>query len=89
MKATPLEVMAAIARERLFQDKKHGSPELHPHPISTWLFIMEAELNEAKLACIKGGMGRDSIINEIIQIAATAVACLEQHGVDEIRGRSV
>jgi hypothetical protein len=83
------EAFLAIIHERRFQDQKHGHPEDCPHSIGTWLFIMEAELAEAKLACIKGGQGRDNVISEIIQIAATAVACLEQHGVDEIEGRSV
>lgn len=84
-----LTVMAAIAREREFQDKKHGHPETNPHSIGAWLLVIEAELAEAKRACIKGGEGRDNAISEIVQIAATCVACLEQWGVNPIPGRTV
>lgn len=79
----------AVVRERAFQDKKHGHPIDNPHTIGAWILVMEAELAEAKAACIKGGEGRNNVISEIIQVAATAVACLEQHGVDPIPGRTV
>lgn len=84
-----LEVMAAISREREFQDRKHGHPSENPHSVGAWLLIAEAELNEAKAACIKGAEGRDNVINEIIQTAATLVACLEQYGVNPLPGRTV
>lgn len=79
----------AIIEERMFQDRKHGHPSDNPHSIGAWLMTIEAELAEAKAACIKGGEGRDNVINEIIQIAALCVACLEQHGVEEVEGRAV
>lgn len=84
-----LVVMSAIAREREFQDRKHGHPESAPHSIGAWLLVIEDELREAKLACIKGQTGRDNVISEIVQIAATCVACLEQWGVEPIPGRTV
>ena len=84
-----LAVMAAIARERKYQDEKHGHPSVNPHSIGAWLLIAEFELLEAKEACIKGGAGRDNVINEIVQLAATCVACLEQYGVNPIEGRTV
>lgn len=89
MHSRQLEVMTAIGQERQFQDQKHGHPDDNPHSIGAWLLILEAELAEAKLACIKGQEGRNNVISEIIQIAATAVACLEQHGVNPLPGRTV
>lgn len=84
-----MEIMNAISEERKFQDKKYGHPSDNPHSIGAWLLTIEFELQEAKLACAKGGNGRDNVINEIIQIAALCVACLEQHGIDPIPGRTV
>lgn len=83
------KVFAAIREERGFQDLKYGSPETNPHSIGSWLLTIESELAEAKLACIKGGEGRDNVISEIVQIAALCVAALEQHGVEPIEGRTV
>lgn len=83
-----IEVMAAIIEERQYQDNKWGSIEAHPHTVGEWILLIEDELNEAKRALIKGGTGRDSVISELVQVAALALACLEQHGLEE-RGRSV
>lgn len=83
------EVVKEVAIERLHQDRKHGPIETNPHTIGEWILIMEAELQEAKVALIKGGKGRDSVLHEILQTVATGFACLEQHGVGEIEGRSV
>lgn len=87
--AAQTEALGAIIDERQYQDLKHGHPSEYPHSIGAWLLTIEAELTEAKEACVKGGTGRDNVINEIIQIAALCVACLEQHGVEEIHGRTV
>jgi hypothetical protein len=89
LKATPGMVIQALLDERMRQDQKHGSPADNPHSIGAWLLIVEAELNEAKTASIKGGTGHDNVINEIKQIAATCMACLEQHGIEELKGRTV
>lgn len=79
----------AILKERQFQDQKHGHPDENPHTIGAWILVLEAELAEAKAACIKGGVDRNNVISEIVQVAATAVACLEQWGTDPIEGRTV
>lgn len=79
----------AIINERLFQDGKHGPITTNGHTIGEWIIIAEAELAEAKLALIKGGQGRDSVLSEMVQVAATIVAGLEQHGVREIKERSI
>ena len=86
-----LDVIAAIAAERDFQDRKHGSIDTGGgHTLGEWVLLIEAELEEAKRALIKGGTGRDRVRSEIVQIAAVCFACLEQHGVDDIEnGRQV
>lgn len=57
------------------------------HELGAWLVILESELDEAKKALVHGGSksvkGRDTIRAEIVQIAAVAIAALEQHGVEE------
>lgn len=79
------EVVDLVVAERSFQDWKHGTIDDNPHQIGGWLLLLEAELNEAKKAAIKGGTGRDSVMAEIIQIAALAMAAVEQYGVHEQR----
>lgn len=76
------KAIEAIGVERDFQDKKFGPNS--QHTIGEWILIMEAELDEAKRALIKGGTGRDSVLMEIVQVCAVGLACLEQHGVTEV-----
>ena len=80
-------VGVAIGKERLYQDQKHGSIVECGHTLGEWILIAEAELAEAKEALIKGGSGRDSVRSELVQVAATIVACLEQHGLSEPHSR--
>lgn len=77
-----LDIFAAVAREREYQDKKWGCVEAHPHTVGEWLLIMEAELNEAKQAWCKNG-GDISALEEMLQVVAVGVAAMEQHGVIE------
>lgn len=81
--------LLAVLGERTYQNIKHGPVDTHGHTIGGWIFVMEAELAEAKLAAIKGGKGRDSVLMEIVQVVATGLACLEQHGIKEIDGRAI
>ena len=85
----PSGVFHAIWEERKFQDDKYGPiTGKGGHSLAAWLIIVESELNEAKLAVAHGGHqsreGRDSVRSELVQIAAVAVAALEQHGVKEL-----
>lgn len=75
-------VFAAIDRERTWQEHKWGTNSEHPHSVAEWLLIIESELNEAKQAWVKGS---DDVValSELIQVAAVAVAALEQHGAPE------
>jgi hypothetical protein len=86
---TMSKVVFLLHRERKFQDDKHGSIEESGHTIGEWLLLIEAELVEAKQALIKGGKGRDSVMSEIVQIGALALAAIEEHGIQEREGRSV
>lgn len=83
------EVLGMIKKEREYQDHKHGDIEKFPHEAGTWLLLIEAELTEAKHALIKGGRGRDTWTNELIQVAALCVAAIEQHGMTDKEGRCV
>jgi hypothetical protein len=76
------EAFAAVIDERNFQDRKFGPGS--KHTIGEWIIIMELELAEAKLALVKGGAGRNSVLNEIVQVCAVGIACIEQHGVCEV-----
>lgn len=76
------EAICSIMDEREFQDRKFGPDSRHT--IGEWILIMEAELAEAKVALIKGGVGRNSVLQEIVQVCAVGVACIEQHGAGEV-----
>jgi len=84
-----MDVLEAIEKERMFQDEKHGTILKNPHSVAVWLLLMKAEMDEAFHAAIKGGKGRDNVIKEVIQVVALGVACLEQHGVEEVKGRQL
>ena len=91
-------ILGAVLSERQFQDEKYG-PVRDPitqidgsgsHSIGEWILLLEAELNEVKLALIKGGSGRNSLRSELIQVIALGFAALEQHGtVDPHDGRQI
>lgn len=81
MRTTTFEaVTRAVTTERKFQDDKWGVIETSGHTLGEWLLIAESELNEAKLALIKGGSGRNSLRSEFIQTIAVLFAALEEHG---------
>ena len=78
--------ITAICVERFFQDQKYGKIDAGGgHTLGEWLLVLERELAEAKEALIKGGTGRDEIMSEIIQIAAVALAAIEQYGVGPVK----
>ncbi len=77
---TQWRAMQALQSERMHQDVKHGTMTVNPHTVGEWLLIIEAELAEAKAALIKGGEGRNSVMQEIVQIGASALAAIEEHG---------
>lgn len=78
MKLERREIFAAIERERTYQDGKYPGP----YDTATYLLVLEAELQEAKMAWIKG-TDSGAALMEVLQIAAVAVACIEHHGLWE------
>lgn len=75
-------IYAAISRERGYQQWRR--PERPPMSLPAWLLVLEAELAEAKEAWVRGdGSMPPAALCEVLQVAAVAVACLEEHGVIE------
>lgn len=69
------QVVIAILRERRFRKRQYGPRA--DLSVSTWLLLLEAEMDEAKRAWHKGGEA--AALAQIVQVAALAVACLENH----------
>lgn len=74
------DIFEMICKERDYQDQKWGSIEQKNQSVAGFLLVLESELNEAKQGWMKNRQGRESSLGEIMQIAAVALACLEQHG---------
>lgn len=73
------DVIDELKRERDYQDNKRGTVDENPHEVGQWLKIIRKKLDaaeEAYAACFT-----HSARAEIVQVAAVAVACLEEHGV--------
>lgn len=80
MTYTRQEVFDMLNKEREYQEAKWGTIEERPHSIPGYLLIMRKELEEAESGWMKNAPGRDSALQEILQVAAVAIAALEQHG---------
>lgn len=80
------KVFEAIKRERAYQDLKYPGPDggASPHTMGEWILILLGEIQEAQAAWLKGDL--DAARQEILQVAAVAVACMEEHGAEERRG---
>ncbi|SRR6266566_4441670 len=76
------EVITAVIKERAYQDAKYGAIETRQTSLSSWLLIIQAELDEAKAGWLKGTKGRDSCLQELVQVTATCIACLQTHGTE-------
>lgn len=83
MKASDFDVWAAILRERNYQNEKWGHPDHNPHTIFEWIGIMEKEIQEAKAAYFQRPADGIQMLQEILQVVAVGVACMEQHGIRE------
>lgn len=78
--STREEVFLAISKERIYQERKWGDKN---QSLPGFLLIMQKELDEAELAWCKNVRGdRQTVLEEIVQVAATAVACLERYGIE-------
>ena len=75
------EVFAEINKERAYQLDKWGDK---PQSLPGYLIILKKEIDEAIDGWMKNSTGRNAPLNEVVQVAAVAVACLEQYGCDGI-----
>lgn len=75
---TRAEAFAAVAAELDHQDVKWGKDK--PQSLPGFLLILEGELAEAKLGWLKNLEGRHAALDEIVQVAATAIACIIRYG---------
>jgi len=73
------EVFSAIAQERWYQDIKWGDEK--PQSLAGYLLVIERELSEAKEGWNKDLPGKSAPLNELVQVAAVCVACLQRYGV--------
>jgi hypothetical protein len=78
---TRQQVYAEIDKEREYQRNKWGDK---PQSLAGYLLILQKEVNEAIDGWMKNSDGRDAPLNEVLQVAAVAVACMEQYGCDGI-----
>lgn len=72
------EVFEVIAQERYYQDIKWGADK--PQSLAGYLLVIERELKEAKEGWNKDLPGKSAPLNELVQVAAVVVACLQRYG---------
>ena len=72
-------VYAIIDTERGYQDRKWGTIDQRPKQVGSWLTLMRAILTEAEKEWAHTD-GDHTALDEIRKLAATTVACMEQHG---------
>lgn len=75
-------IFKLIKAEREKQDLKYGSLESKNQSVAGYLLIIRKELEEAENGWKNNIQGKHSSLSEIKQIAAVAVACLQQHGIE-------
>ena len=74
------EVFAAIRREREHQKRKYGRDR--SCEVGTFITVLRGELREVEDAFC-GLKDTKKALEEILQVVAVGVACLEEHGVVE------
>lgn len=74
------EVFSAISDERVYQDRKWGTLEEHPHEVGSWLTIIRKLHDDAERAYMSQ-RGDQGALDEMRKVVAVGVACMEQHGV--------
>jgi NTP pyrophosphatase (non-canonical NTP hydrolase) len=68
-------ILAEVMRERAIQDAKWGEQNHHP---AWWLSILGEEFGEVcKAVCENNDTGKGSYRDELVQVAAVAVAMIE------------
>jgi hypothetical protein len=76
------QVFDCIWFERQRQDAKWGTNK--PQSLPGFIAVVQHEAREAMTGWVKNSFvhGRDAPLNELVQVAATAVAALQRYGVD-------
>lgn len=82
MKMTFEEVVESVRLERQFQDEKWGDLDSRDLSVPGFMLVMKKELEEAEDGWIKNIGGKHSSLAEIRQVAAVAIACLQQYGTE-------
>lgn len=73
-------VQDAIEKEMQHQRDKWGADKQQSLP--GYLLVMQYELNEAIDGWMKNKAGRNSTLQEIVQVVTTGIVALEYYGVD-------
>ena len=75
------DVIDAVREERAYQDAKWGALHEREQSIPGFMLVLKKELEEAENGWIKNNTAfRSTALEELIQVAAVAIACLEKHG---------
>jgi len=75
-----LEIHNEIMAERKYQDLKWGDPSTHTHTVGEFILVLEKNLADVKKTWHTASPPGKTL-NEILQLVAVGVACMEQHGV--------
>ncbi len=73
------EIYNILNEERDYQTEKWGSLQERPHEVGGWLTVMRYLLTKAEAEWSTAD-GDVSTLDQIRKLAATSVACMEQHG---------
>jgi len=71
-------ILTLVRDERAYQDWKYGTSAQRFLGLGDYLVILRGELEEAEQAFRKG-RSVDGCLDEILQVAAVAVAAMQQH----------
>lgn len=73
------QVYWVVDSERDYQDRKWGTIDQRPKQVGSWLTLMRTILTKAEMEWSHTD-GDHTALDEIRKLAATAIACMEQHG---------
>lgn len=73
------EVLSAVQDERVYQNRKWGTTDHHPHEVGGYLTIIR-KLSADADAAWSSARGDIAALDEVRKIIAVGIACLEQHG---------
>jgi len=73
------QVFYSIHTERMYQERKYGQLDKHPHEVGGYLTLMQVHLTKA-MQNWAGNSNDVSALHEIRKVIGLGVACGEQHG---------